>query len=189
MTIQPRCRNPQRRCNRNPSRDGTRPVGSGRPVSPTSSRVWRRGGRPGRSAARCAMDRPTAFSHWRSPPAIPRLRPRLPPCSGYRWRRTPPAAGRPWSRCGLVGARSRCRIRSSISLCTDRMARRSRATGQRRCVPDQGHLHSWGRYAHAIARREHITGRSAPAPALLNQARRPPPAPKFVEWLMGLPSG
>lgn len=39
----------------------------------------------------------------------------------------------------------------------------------------------WGRYADAIARWEHITGRHAPAPALLNDADRPRPAPAFVE--------
>ncbi|TDO92381.1 DNA (cytosine-5)-methyltransferase 1 [Enemella evansiae] len=56
-------------------------------------------------------------------------------------------------------------------------------------VPDRGHLHRWGHYAHAIARWEHITGREAPAPALLNEAKGPRPAPEFVEWLMGLPAG
>lgn len=56
-------------------------------------------------------------------------------------------------------------------------------------VPDRGHLHRWGRYAHAIARWEHITERSAPAPALLNDTAGPRPAPVFVEWLMGLPQG
>lgn len=55
--------------------------------------------------------------------------------------------------------------------------------------PDRGHLRRWGGYAHAIARWEHITGRPAPAPALLNEAAGPRPAPEFVEWLMGLPAG
>ena len=32
-------------------------------------------------------------------------------------------------------------------------------------------------------------GRPAPAPALLNDADGPRPAPAFVEWLMGLPTG
>ena len=41
----------------------------------------------------------------------------------------------------------------------------------------------------AIARWEHITGRPAPAPALLKDADGPRPAPAFVEWLMGLPAG
>ncbi len=41
----------------------------------------------------------------------------------------------------------------------------------------------------AIARWEHITGCPAPAPALLNDADGPRPAPAFVEWLMGLPAG
>lgn len=55
--------------------------------------------------------------------------------------------------------------------------------------PDRRHLHRWGRYARAIARWEHITGREAPTPALLNETAGPRPAPEFVEWLMGLPAG
>lgn len=55
--------------------------------------------------------------------------------------------------------------------------------------PDREHLRRWGGYAHAIARWEHITDRPAPAPALLNKAAGPRPAPEFVEWLMGLPAG
>ncbi|MFM2721652.1 DNA (cytosine-5-)-methyltransferase [Microbacterium mcarthurae (nom. nud.)] len=56
-------------------------------------------------------------------------------------------------------------------------------------VADRGHLHRWGHYAPAIARWEHITGRPAPAPALLSEAKGPRPAPEFVEWLMGLEPG
>ena len=56
-------------------------------------------------------------------------------------------------------------------------------------VPDREHLHSWGRYARAIARWEHITGRTAPAPALLTDGDKPRPASEFVEWLMGLLAG
>ncbi|WP_435061063.1 DNA cytosine methyltransferase [Amycolatopsis thermoflava] len=56
-------------------------------------------------------------------------------------------------------------------------------------VPDRGHLHRWGRYAAAVARWEHITGRPAPAPAVLNDDTGPRPSPAFVEWLMGLPNG
>ncbi|MFT8396014.1 DNA cytosine methyltransferase [Propionibacterium sp.] len=56
-------------------------------------------------------------------------------------------------------------------------------------VPDRRTVQRWGRFADAIARWEHITGRSAPAPALLNDADGPRPAPAFVEWLMGLPTG
>ncbi len=55
-------------------------------------------------------------------------------------------------------------------------------------LADRGHLHRWGRYADAIARWEHVTGRPAPAPALLNQSSGPRPSPEFVEWLMGLPA-
>jgi len=56
-------------------------------------------------------------------------------------------------------------------------------------VPDRRTVQRWGRYADAITRWEHITGRPAPAPALLNYAEGPRPAPAFVEWLMGLPIG
>ena len=56
-------------------------------------------------------------------------------------------------------------------------------------VPDRRAVQRWGRYTDAIARWEHITGRPAPAPALLNDADGPRPAPAFVEWLMGLPTG
>ncbi len=56
-------------------------------------------------------------------------------------------------------------------------------------VADRRTVQRWGRYAEAIARWEHITGRPAPAPALLNDADGPRPAPVFVEWLMGLPAG
>ena len=55
-------------------------------------------------------------------------------------------------------------------------------------VADRRTVQCWGRYADAITRWEHITGRSAPAPALLNDADGPRPAPAFVEWLMGLPA-
>ncbi len=53
----------------------------------------------------------------------------------------------------------------------------------------RGLFRRWGRYAPAIARWQRITGRSAPAPAILNEDTGPRPAPGFVEWLMGLPAG
>ena len=56
-------------------------------------------------------------------------------------------------------------------------------------VADRRAVQRWGRYADAITRWEHITGRPAPAPALLNDADGPRPAPAFVEWLMALPEG
>ncbi len=56
-------------------------------------------------------------------------------------------------------------------------------------VADRRTVQRWGRYADAIARWEHITGQPAPTPALLNDADGPRPAPAFVEWLMGLPTG
>ncbi|SER92452.1 DNA (cytosine-5)-methyltransferase 1 [Propionibacterium cyclohexanicum] len=54
---------------------------------------------------------------------------------------------------------------------------------------DRGVLRRWGRYAAAIARWEHITGRPAPEPAILTEKLGPRPAPAFVEWLMGLDEG
>jgi len=54
---------------------------------------------------------------------------------------------------------------------------------------DRGVLRRWGRYAPAIARWERITGRPAPAPAILNETTGPQPASEFVEWLMGLAPG
>ncbi|HJC29068.1 DNA cytosine methyltransferase [Nocardioides sp. LMS-CY] len=56
-------------------------------------------------------------------------------------------------------------------------------------VADRAQLRQWGRYADAIARWEHITGRTAPAPVLLNDDIGPRPASEFAEWLMGLPAG
>lgn len=56
-------------------------------------------------------------------------------------------------------------------------------------VPGRGYFHRWGRYAPAIARWERVTGRPAPTPALLSEAKGPRPAPSFAEWLMGLPDG
>ncbi|MGF3057280.1 DNA cytosine methyltransferase [Microbacterium sp. YY-01] len=54
---------------------------------------------------------------------------------------------------------------------------------------DRGALRRWGRYAEAVTRWEHITGRAAPSPTLLSDETAPRPAPAFVEWLMGLPMG
>lgn len=56
-------------------------------------------------------------------------------------------------------------------------------------VPDRRTVHRWGRYADAINRWEHITGRPASTPPLLNGADGPRPAPAFDEWLMGLLEG
>lgn len=54
---------------------------------------------------------------------------------------------------------------------------------------DRAALRRWGRYALGIRRWEHLTERAAPAPALLNDDGQYRPAPRFVEWLMGLPEG
>ncbi len=54
---------------------------------------------------------------------------------------------------------------------------------------DRAALRRWGRYALGIRRWEQLTGRGAPSPALLNDDGQYRPAPRFVEWLMGLPDG
>lgn len=54
---------------------------------------------------------------------------------------------------------------------------------------DRGALRRWGRYALAIRRWDHLTGRGAPSPALVTDEGQYRPAPRFVEWLMGLPDG
>lgn len=46
----------------------------------------------------------------------------------------------------------------------------------------------WGIYAHAIARWEHLT-RPAPTPTQPSTKGTPQLAPRFSEWLMGLPEG
>jgi len=67
---------------------------------------------------------------------------------------------------------------------TDQAERRGDAV-----QPGREHVRRWGRYADAIARWEHITGREAPAPALLNDQTGPRPTPAFIEWQMGLEPG
>lgn len=62
------------------------------------------------------------------------------------------------------------------------------AVTDRRTVP--AHAAVWGRYAPAIARWEHVIGRTAPnptGPTGRDGAHRLSPC--FVEWLMGLPDG
>jgi DNA (cytosine-5)-methyltransferase 1 len=54
---------------------------------------------------------------------------------------------------------------------------------------DRAALRRWGRYALAIRRWEHLTGRQAPSPTLVSDDGQYRPAPRFVEWLMGLPDG
>lgn len=54
---------------------------------------------------------------------------------------------------------------------------------------DRRALRRWGRYAAAIARWEHATGRAAPEPAIVSAGGPPRPSPLFVEWLMGLSHG
>ncbi len=48
---------------------------------------------------------------------------------------------------------------------------------------------AWGDYGPAIARWEHVIGRPAPAPTEPGRTGNPRLAPRFVEWMMGLPDG
>lgn len=59
----------------------------------------------------------------------------------------------------------------------------------RTVAADRAAVRRWGHYAGAIRRWEHLSGRPAPAPAVLNHDGQLRPAPRFVEWLMGLPDG
>jgi DNA (cytosine-5)-methyltransferase 1 len=49
--------------------------------------------------------------------------------------------------------------------------------------------HRWGVYAAAVARWELLLGRGVPAPTQPGRHGKPVLAPRFVEWLMGLPDG
>lgn len=53
-------------------------------------------------------------------------------------------------------------------------------------VPDP---HRWGVYAAAVARWEQLLGRQVPTPTQPGRHSKPVLAPRFVEWLMGLPDG
>jgi DNA (cytosine-5)-methyltransferase 1 len=48
---------------------------------------------------------------------------------------------------------------------------------------------AWGDYGPAIARWERVIGRPAPAPTETGRTGNPRLAPRFVEWMMGLPDG
>lgn len=56
-------------------------------------------------------------------------------------------------------------------------------------VTDRAAVRRWGEYSAAVTRWEHITGRIAPPPVVLSDDTGPRPAPEFVEWVMGLPTG
>ena len=47
----------------------------------------------------------------------------------------------------------------------------------------------WGNYGPAVARWERVIGRRAPAPTEPGRTGAPRLAPRFVEWMMGLPPG
>lgn len=69
---------------------------------------------------------------------------------------------------------------------TGRQGHRPALTHRRSVAPDPA---VWGDYAGAIARWEHLTSRPAPNPTEPGRDHRPRLAPRFVEWLMGLPTG
>lgn len=48
---------------------------------------------------------------------------------------------------------------------------------------------TWGEYAEAIHRWEHVLGRPAPPPTVPNRNGRPQLSELFVEWMMGVPDG
>lgn len=56
-------------------------------------------------------------------------------------------------------------------------------------LADVAYADRWGDYAAAIRRWEHVLGRPAPDPTEPGTKGQPRLAPRFVEWLMGLPDG
>lgn len=56
-------------------------------------------------------------------------------------------------------------------------------------LSDVAYADRWGDYAPAVRRWEAITGRAAPDPTEPGRTGNPRLAPRFVEWLMGLPDG
>jgi DNA (cytosine-5)-methyltransferase 1 len=81
-------------------------------------------------------------------------------------------------------------VPSGHRLGAERAGRFAAASGAGTAVAaDRAALRRWGRYALAIRRWEHLTGRLAPSPTLVSDDGQYRPAPRFVEWLMGLPDG
>lgn len=62
-------------------------------------------------------------------------------------------------------------------------------SGRRQAPTDNPPTTGWGRYADAIAAWQQILGRPSPAPTQPGRHGRPVLAPRWVEWLMGLPDG
>ena len=182
----PQCRQPrrcnQRSCNRR-SQPGTRAVAAGRRANATSPGARSRTRRSGRPPTNCAMDRPTGVTGRCTASPVPGLHHRISPehCSGRPWPRTPPRRRDPGPGTGTARHdRSESPSDRPRPERTAWLARQLERVGDP-VRPDRDHLHRWGRYAHAIARWEHITGRAAPAPAILNEEKGPRSAPEFVE--------
>lgn len=73
---------------------------------------------------------------------------------------------------------------------TAKAARQSTSTGFDNDTLDDIRVKaSWGDYAAAITRWEHVIGRPAPNPTETGAKGNPRLSPYFVEWLMGLPAG
>ncbi|WP_417234087.1 DNA cytosine methyltransferase [Arthrobacter sp.] len=86
------------------------------------------------------------------------------------------------SRQGTSTTRHDRPVTSGHRLGAERSAGFTPATGTGAAVAaDRAVLRRWGRYALGIRRWEHLTGRGAPAPALLNDDGQYRPAPRFVE--------
>lgn len=74
---------------------------------------------------------------------------------------------------------------------TERMRGRHGGNGHGKSLSIEARRNSgyWAQYAPAIHRWEEVTGREAPPPAETGQRGGDVLSPRFVEWMMGLPSG
>jgi DNA (cytosine-5)-methyltransferase 1 len=73
--------------------------------------------------------------------------------------------------------------------CSGRQEEQSQSSAGRGESDATGGGVDWGDYGPAIARWERVIGRPAPAPTEPGRTGAPRLAPRFVEWMMGLPDG
>jgi hypothetical protein len=187
---QPHPRNPRaRNLGRHRSRCGTRPVASGRPASSTSTGSWRRTRRSGRPRVRRTLG--SAYPLPTSEHPTPAFASSSSPAALFR---TPLASDA--ARGGESLDRVRARRGHDRSVPSGHRPGPERAGGFTAAsgagtgvAADRAALRRWGRYALAIRRWEYLTGRGAPSPTLVSDEGQYRPAPRFVEWLMGLPDG